>query len=114
LLKAKIPANIMIDCSHANSNKDHELQGLVMADVADQIVAGNQSIIGLMIESNINAGNQKIPADHSKLAYGVSVTDACIDWQTTERLIREMRDKIKPVLADRKPLNPEDILDKTA
>ncbi|MBV1878409.1 MAG: 3-deoxy-7-phosphoheptulonate synthase [Pseudomonadales bacterium] len=114
LLKANIPANIMIDCSHANSNKDHELQGLVMTDVADQIVAGNQSIIGLMIESNINAGNQKIPADRSKLAYGVSVTDACIDWQTTERLIREMRDKIKPVLADRKPLNPEDILDKTA
>lgn len=72
-----------------------------MDNVANQIVEGNKSIIGLMVESNIGAGNQKIPADLSQLKYGVSVTDACIDWETTEKALRSMRDKIKPVLAER-------------
>src|SRR5690606_30744895 len=96
LAKAGIDNNIMVDCSHANSNKDHNLQVLVMDNVANQIVEGNQSIIGLMVESNIGAGNQKIPDDLSLLEYGVSVTDACIDWPTTEKALRSMRDKIKP------------------
>jgi 3-deoxy-7-phosphoheptulonate synthase len=99
--KAGITPNIMVDCSHANSNKDHNLQPLVMENVANQIAEGNKSIIGLMVESNIGAGNQKIPSDLSQLEYGVSVTDACIDWATTETALREMRDKIKPVLAKR-------------
>jgi 3-deoxy-7-phosphoheptulonate synthase len=101
LEKAKVTPNIMVDCSHANSNKDHNLQPLVMENVANQIVEGNKSIIGLMVESNIGAGNQKIPEDLSMLEYGVSVTDACIDWEATEKALRDMRDKIKPVLANR-------------
>ena len=102
LAKANIPANIMIDCSHANSNKKHDLQPLVLNDVVNQICEGNSSIIGLMIESNLSAGNQKIPSDLSELQYGVSVTDACIDWDTTERCLLEAHDKLKEVLAARK------------
>lgn len=101
LVAAGVPNNIMVDCSHANSNKSHELQPLVMDNVANQIIEGNTSIIGLMVESNIGAGNQKIPADLSKLTYGVSVTDACIDWPTTEVALRSMRSKIKAVMQAR-------------
>ncbi|MBU2887163.1 3-deoxy-7-phosphoheptulonate synthase [Gilvimarinus agarilyticus] len=101
LNSAKVVPNVMVDCSHANSNKDHNLQPLVMDNVANQIVDGNKSIIGLMVESNIGAGNQKIPDDLSQLEYGVSVTDACIDWEATEKALRSMRDKIKPALAQR-------------
>lgn len=89
LQKAKLPANIVIDCSHANSYKKPELQPLVMTDVVNQIVHGNQSVVGVMIESNIVAGNQKIPLDLSELKYGCSVTDACIDWDTTVRMLKE-------------------------
>jgi len=95
------PANIMVDCSHANSNKNHELQTLVIDNVANQIVEGNQSIIGLMVESHIGAGNQKIPENLKDLKYGVSITDACIDWETTEKAIKGMRDKIKDHLPKR-------------
>ena len=101
LLKAGVPANIMVDCSHANSNKNHELQPLVMDNVANQIIDGNQSIIGLMVESNIEGGNQSIPDDRSQLKYGVSVTDACVDWATTEKMIRDLRDKVADVLPGR-------------
>jgi len=88
MLKAKLPANIVVDCSHANSFKKPELQPLVMADVINQVVNGNTSILGLMIESNLVAGNQKIPEDLSQLKYGCSVTDACVDWDTTEKMLR--------------------------
>ena len=101
LQKSKLIPNIMVDCSHANSNKNHELQTLVMENVANQIQEGNKSIIGLMVESNIGPGNQNIPADLSELKYGVSVTDACIDWDTTEKALRKMRDTIKNSLANR-------------
>ena len=101
LRKAKLPCNLMIDCSHANSNKNPDLQPLVMQNVTNQILEGNQSIIGLMVESNINHGNQKIPANLNDLKYGVSVTDACIDWKTTETAIREMREKLKDILPNR-------------
>lgn len=101
LQKAKISPNIMVDCSHANSNKNHELQTLVMENVANQIVEGNKSIIGLMVESNIGAGNQSIPANLCDLKYGVSVTDACIDWETTEKALRNMRNTIKDALIAR-------------
>ncbi len=101
LLSSGVPANIMIDCSHANSSKDHTQQRVVMNDVGNQIIDNNQSIIGLMVESNISSGNQSIPGDLSELEYGVSVTDACVDWQTTETMIRELRDKVKDRLADR-------------
>jgi 3-deoxy-7-phosphoheptulonate synthase len=89
LKKAQLPANIIVDCSHANSYKKPELQPLVMADVINQVVNGNQALVGLMIESNIVAGNQKIPEDLSKLIYGCSVTDACVDWASTEVMIRD-------------------------
>ena len=107
LAKSKLPANIVVDCSHANSNKDPSLQPLVMTDVTNQILEGNQSIVGVMLESNINAGNQSIPADLSQLQYGVSVTDACIDWATTEKLLRDTRAKLKDVLPRRQPRTAE-------
>ena len=104
LLKARIPANIMIDCSHANSNKDPRQQTLVTSNVADQIVNGNQSIVGLMVESNLEWGKQSIPENLGDLKDGVSVTDACIDWATTETMIRALRDKVRAVLPGRKSL----------
>ena len=84
---ANLHANIMVDCSHANSEKNPALQPAVAQNVGEQIVQGNQSIIGIMLESNLEAGNQAIPRDLSALRYGVSVTDGCIDWATTESLI---------------------------
>ena len=95
LANAGIPANIMVDCSHANSNKDPKLQPLVMADIGNQIFEGNKSIVGLMVESNLNWVNQKIPANLEALEYGVSVTDACVDWDTTANMIKEFRNKIQ-------------------
>ncbi|WP_045859660.1 3-deoxy-7-phosphoheptulonate synthase [Teredinibacter purpureus] len=102
LIGGKVANNIMIDCSHANSNKNHELQPLVMDNVTNQILEGNKSIMGVMIESNIGPGNQKIPADLSELTYGVSVTDACIDWETTETVILSSAEKLTSVLPNRK------------
>ena len=101
LLAAGIDANIMVDCSHANSNKDHNLQTLVLDNVANQIVDGNKSIIGVMLESNINAGNQKLSSNPDDMDYGVSVTDACIDWETTETALTNMADKLRDVLKAR-------------
>jgi 3-deoxy-7-phosphoheptulonate synthase len=101
LEKAGIKPNIMVDCSHANSNKDPALQPLVMENVANQILEGNQSIIGLMVESHLNWGSQSIPKDLGDLQYGVSVTDACIDWASTEKTLRSMHAKLKDVLPKR-------------
>jgi 3-deoxy-7-phosphoheptulonate synthase len=88
LEKAGLPQSIMIDCSHGNSNKEPRRQVAVAENVAAQIAAGNRSIVGLMIESHLEAGNQIIPADRAQLRYGVSVTDPCLDWTTTEALLR--------------------------
>jgi 3-deoxy-7-phosphoheptulonate synthase len=88
LAKAGVPRNIVIDCSHGNSWKRPEMQPLVMKDVVNQIRDGNRSIVGLMIESNLVAGNQPIPADLSQLKYGCSVTDSCVGWDTTVEMIR--------------------------
>jgi 3-deoxy-7-phosphoheptulonate synthase len=101
LTKAKLPHNIVVDCSHANSFKKPELQPLVMADVVNQVRLGNQSLIGVMIESNIEAGNQSIPADLSQLKYGCSVTDGCVDWATTEKMIRDAANLLRDVLPAR-------------
>lgn len=101
LTKAKLANNIMIDCSHANSDKDPARQPLVAKDAMHQITQGNRSIIGLMIESNINWGNQSIPSDLNQLKYGVSVTDACIDWDTTEQCLVEMNQNLKETLQSR-------------
>ncbi|WP_146164465.1 3-deoxy-7-phosphoheptulonate synthase [Agitococcus lubricus] len=102
LSKAKVPSNIMIDCSHANSNKDPALQPLVMDNVSNQILEGNQSIVGLMIESHLKFGRQDIPADLSQLEYGKSVTDGCIDWSTTEEAILKMHHKLNDILPKRR------------
>ena len=88
LARAGLRQNIVIDCSHANSMKDHALQPLVFTDCVHQILEGNRSIVGMMLESNLGAGSQPIPEDRSQLRYGVSVTDPCIDWATTEELLR--------------------------
>ncbi len=90
-----LPRTIMVDCSHGNSLKNHQLQEFVLSDVVQQICDGNSSIIGAMLESNIEAGNQSIPSDVTKLQYGRSVTDACIDWETTERILRQTYKKLK-------------------
>jgi 3-deoxy-7-phosphoheptulonate synthase len=101
LVKAKFAANIVVDCSHANSFKDHNLQTLVMSDCVNQIRDGNRSIVGLMLESNIAGGNQPIPADLSKLKYGCSVTDPCIDWARTESAIRKACEVLRTILPQR-------------
>ena len=93
LIAAKLPVNIVVDCSHANSRKNHALQTLVMKDVVHQITDGNRSIKGVMLESNLFEGNQKLgkPAD---LRYGVSITDACLGWDTTQACLREAAAKL--------------------
>ncbi len=87
--KAGLKPSLMVDCSHANSNKNHELQPLVAENVIHQIQDGNKSIIGIMLESHINAGNQSSELPREQLKYGVSVTDACIDWESTDTLLRK-------------------------
>jgi 3-deoxy-7-phosphoheptulonate synthase len=98
LLKAKLPANIVVDCSHANSFKNPDLQPLVMADVVNQVRLGNKSLVGVMIESNIVGGKQAIPEDLSKLVYGCSVTDGCVGWETTEKMLRDADKLLREVL----------------
>ncbi len=101
LKKAGLPSSIMIDLSHANSSKDHNRQPLVLDDVASQICDGNQSIVGLMIESNIHAGNQSIKENKADLSYGVSITDACIDWNTTDECLTKFSEKVSDSLKAR-------------
>ena len=102
LQDANLPLNITVDCSHGNSSKDPANQGKVVEDCIEQINNDNQSIIGLMLESNLGWGNQSIPDDLSQLKYGVSVTDACIDWETTETLLRNTHQQLKNKLSGRR------------
>lgn len=90
LTKANLPRSILVDCSHDNSSKQPERQPEVMRALLTQITAGNTSIMGAMIESNLLAGSQVFPQPTERLRYGVSITDGCIDWATTEALIREL------------------------
>ena len=101
LAKAKVSGKIMIDTSHANSNKDPYLQPLVLKNITEQILDGNKSIVGLMVESHLKGGRQDIPADLNDLEYGKSVTDGCIDWETTEKALLEMHEALKDVLPNR-------------
>ncbi len=94
LNKQGLRNKIVVDCSHANSNKDHRLQPKVFDDCLTQIIEGNKSIVGFMIESNLFEGNQPIPADLSQLKYGVSVTDKCVDWKTTEEMILKAHQRL--------------------
>lgn len=101
LAKANLAQNIMIDASHENSNKNPALQPLVMEDITGQILEGNKSIIGLMVESNLKHGRQNIPANLDDLEYGLSVTDGCISWDETEDAILKMHAKLKDILPNR-------------
>jgi len=94
LQKGNLPARVMIDCSHANSNKDHNRQPAVCRDVANQVTNGDRRIIGLMLESNLVAGAQKfVPG--KPLAYGQSITDGCIGWDDTITLLRELAGSVQ-------------------
>lgn len=99
---AGIEPNIMVDCSHANSNKDPARQTAVMEDVVRQIREGNQSLIGVMIESHLEFGNQPLPKDLGQLRYGVSITDGCIDWDTTANCLRSAAHELSEVLPSRR------------
>lgn len=101
LAKAKVSTKIMIDASHANSNKDPYLQPLVLKNITEQILDGNKSIVGLMVESHLKGGRQDIPENLCDLEYGKSVTDGCIDWETTEKTLLEMHEALKDVLPNR-------------
>ena len=94
LSAAGLSPRMLVDCSHANSNKDYRNQPNVWRDVIAQRVAGNQNIIGLMLESNLHPGSQKLASDPSLLHYGVSITDGCIGWDETETLILEANDQL--------------------
>ncbi len=96
LAKVGLLKSILVDCSHDNSAKKPELQPDVMRELLGQIAAGNTSIMGAMIESNLAAGSQPFPVPKEKLRYGVSITDGCIDWPTTENLVREIHTALAP------------------
>jgi len=98
LRNAGLPERIVIDCSHANSNKDPARQAIVAENCVAQVAQGSRSITGIMLESNLHAGNQTIPADLADLQFGVSVTDACIDWETTEGTLRQAAKNLRPVI----------------
>ena len=101
LADAKLTPSLIVDCSHANSHKDHTLQPLVADNVIKQIAEGNKSVIGLMLESHLSDGNQKLGKDASSLEYGVSITDACINWNTTEKLFADIASQLQEPLKAR-------------
>jgi 3-deoxy-7-phosphoheptulonate synthase len=94
LIEKSLLENIMVDCSHGNSMKKYQGQAIVWRNVIDQYIAGNDSLSGLMLESNLFEGNQKFSGDLSSLKYGVSITDECISWETTEHLLRSAAEKL--------------------
>ncbi len=103
LSEAEVRSELLVDCSHGNSNKDHRRQEIAFKDVVGQRVGGNENIIGCMLESNLNPGAQKLNGGRDSLEYGVSITDACIGWDETEELLRWAYDKSDarvPVTAD--------------
>lgn len=101
LREKKLAECIMVDCSHANSRKDHRNQAIVWQDVINQRIDGNDALIGLMLESSLEEGKQENTGDLSTMKYGVSITDACISWETTEKLILSAHNQL------RHQLNPE-------
>jgi 3-deoxy-7-phosphoheptulonate synthase len=97
LAKAGLEPRVMVDCSHAQTSKDYTKQPSVLDALVEQVRAGSRAIMGAMLESNINAGNQPLAGDRSKLKYGVSITDPCIDWPTTERCLTEAAHALEAV-----------------
>jgi 3-deoxy-7-phosphoheptulonate synthase len=94
LIEKKLPEAVMVDCSHANCHKKYQGQAIVWRNVIDQVISGSEALIGLMLESNLHEGSQKYNGDAAKLKYGVSITDECISWETTEQLLLCAREKI--------------------
>ncbi|MEO8032401.1 MAG: 3-deoxy-7-phosphoheptulonate synthase [Gemmatimonadota bacterium] len=93
--RAGLIPRLMVDCSHGNSAKDHTRQGPVLMDVIGQLVAGSSGVLGVMLESHLNAGSQPLESGDAGLHYGVSITDACIDWSTTESLLLEADQRLR-------------------
>ncbi len=89
-----VPSQLLVDCSHGNSNKDYTRQNIALHSIIEQRVGGNTDIIGCMLESNLNPGSQKIDCAAEELAYGVSVTDSCIGWEETEELLRRAHERL--------------------
>ena len=89
-----LPEGIMVDCSHANSKKKYQGQAIVWKNIVDQYINGNDAIVGMMLESHLHEGNQKFSKDLDQLKYGVSITDECISWETTEKLVRYAHEKL--------------------
>jgi len=87
---------LMVDCSHANSGKQHAQQEEVWRSIVEQRVMGNHAIIGAMVESYLKEGNQPFPQSPAQLRYGVSITDACLGWEATERMLRSAAEKLVP------------------
>ncbi|HTB21127.1 MAG TPA: 3-deoxy-7-phosphoheptulonate synthase [bacterium] len=95
LAKRGLRRALVVDCSHANSNKDHNLQPMVLDNVVAQVSEGQPAIVGAMVESNLHPGKQAIPKDLAQLKYGVSVTDACVGWETTEAMLRKAAERLR-------------------
>ncbi len=98
MAKLKLNYRMMVDCSHANANKDHNRQLSVLEDIAAQVRGGSRNLLGVMIESHIKAGNQSIPDDLRQLTYGQSITDACVDFDTTAAMLRQLASAVEPSL----------------
>ncbi|MBD2234630.1 3-deoxy-7-phosphoheptulonate synthase [Phormidium tenue] len=98
MVKLKLNHRMMVDCSHANANKDHNRQTNVLDDIAAQVRGGSRHILGVMIESHLKAGNQSIPDNLRQLTYGQSVTDACVDFDTTAAMLRQLASAVEPSL----------------
>lgn len=101
MLKAGLAPTLMVDCSHANCQKNYRLQTNVALDASRQITEGNESIIGLMLESHLNEGHQSSDLSFDEMAYGVSITDACLNWEDTETLLRQIHKDLSPFLEKR-------------
>jgi 3-deoxy-7-phosphoheptulonate synthase len=95
LVRLNLNSRIMVDCSHANAHKDHNRQPIVLEEVAAQLLAGSKHLLGVMIESHLVAGSQSLPADPSQLVYGQSITDACVDFETTAQMLRKLAQSVR-------------------
>jgi 3-deoxy-7-phosphoheptulonate synthase len=94
LKKKGLNSRLMIDCSHDNSNKDYTRQPIVLEDIAQQVAAGSPHIMGVMIESHLVAGNQSLPNNGDSLVYGCSITDGCVDWETSTQMLRSLANAV--------------------
>ena len=95
LANAGLNPRLMVDCSHANANKQHKQQSVVLGNVAEQLKLGSRNILGVMIESHIKAGRQPIPENLDDLGYGQSITDACLSWEDSIPVLEQLADAVR-------------------